>query len=139
MKKNFIILLLVPYFLHGQNANEYEQVFMGLNNMLSTNGSFKKAVFMVEKGFDNTLSEQDFNEEIEVLKDLSLIRLKDHLLYDKKDSAIIKKYAAIFKTITDTTKIQIGSQTFNFFPFRYDFDDIFGDPPVPPRCRSVSS
>ena len=104
MKKNFIILLLVPYFLHGQNANEYEQVFMGLNNMLSTNGSFKKAVFMVEKGFDNTLSEQDFNEEIEVLKDLSLIRLKDHLLYDiglsyknlafKKNSSISLKSSA---------------------------------------------
>ena len=127
MRKIFISLVLFPFFLHGQNANEYEQVFIDLNNMLATNGSFKKAVFMVEKAFDDKLSERDFNEKIEVLEDVVLIRLNDNLLYDKKDSIIIKKYAAIFRTLTDTTKVKIGSQIFNFFPFCYDFDDIFGE------------
>ncbi len=117
----------MPLFLVAQNTYEYNQVFINLNNMLSKKGSFKKAVFMVEKTFDNSLLEQDFNEKIEILKDIAAIRLNDNLLYTKKDSATIKKYAAIFKTLTDTTKIQIGSQIFDFSPFRYDFDDIFGE------------
>ena len=125
--KNYLFFLLLPSSVFGQNMYDYEQSFTEIKVMFTTSYNFKKAVFLVEKSFDNTISEFEYNEKIDLLKDIVAVRFKDNLIYTMSDSLMIKKYAAIYKSITDTTKIQMSSQIFEFYPFRYDFEDIFGE------------
>lgn len=128
MIKKVIIALFCCFTCPLMAQNAYEQTAIALTAMLDgqTPLSFKKAVFSVENAyFDNQLSEQAFEKNINFL--LKLVKAKQKSLnYSDKDGDVVAQHAAIFKIMMDTTLILDKQDTLRFLPFRYDFDDVFG-------------
>lgn len=131
MLKKFSLIIFCLLTINLKAQSPYEKGIVLLKSMLGGQDSlnFKKAVFMVENAFwDNQLSEQDFESDISLISALAKAHYKNSksLGYTSKDSARIKQYGSLFKTITDTSIINSkGNSTF-FLPFRYDFNDMFG-------------
>ncbi len=126
--KLILIFLLVLVKVLGQSG--YDNVYFDISKKLNSDKPFvfKEVVFQIEKAFDENLSYQEFLEDISFLTKIVKIReVNDSLEYTKKDKPTIKKYAAIFRTMTDTTRLVFGEKTYENFPFHYDFDDIFGE------------
>jgi hypothetical protein len=113
-----------------QNDN-FQVAYFQLKDFLEKDTlPFKEAVFLVENTFlDNKNRMDEFNYEINKIKRLILKNETTFSIqYNQKDSQTIKRYAAIFKTITDTTKYfdELTFRPKEQLPFQYDFDDIFG-------------
>ena len=126
--KLILIFLLVLVKVLGQSS--YDNVYFDISKKLNSDKPFvfKEVVFQIEKAFDENLSYQEFLEDISFLTKIVKIReFNDSLEYTKKDKPMIKKYAAIFRTMTDTTRLVFGEKTYENFSFHYDFDDIFGE------------
>lgn len=115
--------------LSAQTAS-FENVLTRLKHTLNGNDSmtFKEAVFIVENAYLGQQVSQEYYERR--IGDLKKIAQKlsgdDILIYDQKDSTKIKKHAALYTLITDTTTITRPSDTIFHYPFAYDFDDPFG-------------
>ena len=91
--------------------------------------SFKQAVFDVENlYFDNQINNTAFNKDITFMANVIKKRsnASDCINYNLKDSSNTKLYASIFKIITDTTIVEKEGNNIKFMPFRYNFDDMFG-------------
>ena len=75
------------------------------------------------------LSEADFNDDVLFTLNLSKQRMKslDMTNYKGKDSFLLKQYASIFKTFTDSSVVISKGDSALFIPFRYNFDDMFGE------------
>jgi hypothetical protein len=109
----------------------YELGFDSLKMKLgSTDLLFKDAVFFTEKlFFEDSLNRESFDKEIQLLVELVKIRERNSRLeYAGKDLKSIKTNAAIFKTLIDTTIVLVhDTSLIVFMPYRYDFDDMFGN------------
>lgn len=134
------MFVIVIYSLHGQEPadisslvkNNYEQAFNLLEAMLNGNRkiSFKKAVLNTEKAYlGNDMDTTAFHNAIfELTKRCEHFQVSNTLLYDKRDRQIVSKWAAVFKIMTDTTyNPLVGNYGIGYRPFKYDFEDFFGD------------
>jgi hypothetical protein len=131
MKKIAIISnLILTFAISAYSQYQYDVTFNKLNDMLKSNSvSLKKAVFETENTFlDGKIDYDKFQNDIEFLKGLCLFHEKfDNLIYKGKDSANVKKFSSVFVSMTDTTTIYFTEEKYVHKPFRYDFDDIFGE------------
>lgn len=129
--KNFIILLItLSVAVTSYCQSNYEKTYSTLSQKLKTNevSNFKDIVFLIESTFDEHLMRKDYVDKINFLLSIAHKRENsDSLIYQNQDKDRIKKYAAIFKVLTDTTKYIALGKIYNNFPIHYDFDDIFGD------------
>jgi hypothetical protein len=132
-KKILIAFLIVP-MLGCSQANNGIGVFVDcrlrLTHMLEAEQiSFKNAVFWVENSFyEGRMVQSEFDLKIESAKYI-IRRLQDsnHLSYAGKDYDKISTYSAIFTFMTDTLEyVSSESLLMKFYPFTYDFNDIFG-------------
>jgi hypothetical protein len=88
---------------------------------------FKEVVFAVENAFDSRLLYEPFNTSIQFWANLARLRnYSDSLNYLGKDKAIVKTFAAIFRTLSDTTIVIANPKNLVILPFHYDFEDIWG-------------
>ncbi len=131
MKLVFIGIFNFVFFVYGFSQIQYEEAFYKLSNNLRGNTlNFKEAVFLTETTFDNNLSSNKIQKEIDFWADMAKMRIKsDSLIYSKSDVQKIRTYAAIFKVLTDTTEVILPNEKngYKVLPFVYDFDDIFGE------------
>lgn len=137
---NKIVLLTLLQFsllqAAGQSPDEfvkiyYQRAFNNLNAMLdgSTRPNFKNAVLITENAFfDNKLDTTEINEQINFLTYLSYsFATSNDLNYSLKDKENIRMWGGIFKVMTDTIEVIIKDQTVFHLPFKYDFEDFFGE------------
>jgi hypothetical protein len=112
-------------------ANAYPLAFRQLEAMLADKQpySFKKAVFITENAFfDGDLSYEKFCRDIRQLTNLSKILLRERqLLYELNDKEEVAKYGAVFTMMTDTIPFLIKQDTVYHLPYRYDFEDVWGE------------
>ncbi len=130
----FSVLALIGNLetVNAQQTDEkiYSECVIKLNMMLKEDDPiFKDAVFMVENAyFGNTLDVDLFNENLKGLYNLSVAySLTNKLNYKYADSEKVEKWASLFKIMTDTIKIIHNKDVKVHLPFRYDFEDVFGD------------
>ncbi len=108
----------------------YEQAYQELVKMLDGRYpiSFKRAVFLTENAYlDNQLSYEAFNKQISALSQVCrLLKTANdpYLLYDQADKENVARNAAIFRFMSDTTRM---SNRLFLMPYRYDFEDFNGD------------
>jgi hypothetical protein len=108
----------------------YEQAYQELTKMLDGRYpiSFKRAVFLAENAYlDNQLSYEAFNKQINALSQVCrLLKTANdpYLLYDQDDKENVARNAAIFRFMSDTTRM--GNRLF-LMPYQYDFEDFNGD------------
>ncbi|HEU5291448.1 MAG TPA: hypothetical protein VFU05_12450 [Cyclobacteriaceae bacterium] len=131
MKKVVLYILLIGS-INCFAQEQYDLAFSELKGMLndSLSISFKRAVFVTENAYsDNQLSYEGFNEHIGLLtRSCSLISKQIEPLYNGRDKENVKKYAAVFKLMTDTLKFyQNEKDYYSTIPYMYDFDDFLGD------------
>ena len=132
-KFTLIILLLLSKSQYVHSQVRYENVLTNLKNMLQDTKkvSFKNAVFEVENVYrDGELNIDSFQSDISYLIKLANFNEQVYKIqYDKKDKDLVQKWSSIFKTITDTLSFRSSkdSNVYQLLPFRYDFDDIFGE------------
>lgn len=112
-------------------ASEYETAFATLIRMLDGREkiNFKKAVLTTEKAFlDKQLDTLAFDRVLTDLTTRCRSLINSNLIdYDKKDKNEVIKWAAIFKVMTDTSYQATGQIRIAHLPFRYDFEDFFGE------------
>jgi hypothetical protein len=129
MKYITTVLLSLLFTTVVYNQSEYEKSYFTLSECIRSNESvrFRDMVFIVESTFNPQLTRKDYIEKINFFLPIIHTReVLDSLLYQYPDKVKIKKYAAIFKTLTDTTRYLISGKHYENTPFRYDFEDIFG-------------
>lgn len=137
MTKFKIILLLFLFsnlYATAQNIEIQEKLFYKSYDLLMSmlidenNYSFKKAVFSVENAYlDNKLDTLFLNKEIKFLNNLSNSIINDRFLaYVENDKATVNKWASVFEVMHDTIPIKIDDTLYNYVPFGYDFNDVFG-------------
>jgi len=103
----------------------YETAFTEISKMLDSNNpiDLKRAVFVVENAIiKDEISYTDFVAKIEDLKNLLNQIAKQEKLNLNND---IASHYAIQKLYTDTIFDYATNST--FYPFKYDFEDIFGE------------
>lgn len=103
----------------------YETAFTEISKMLDSDNpiDLKKAVFLAENAvIKDEISYADFVAKIEQLKKLVNQIAKQEKLNLEND---IATHYAIQKLYTDTIFDQSTNST--FYPFKYDFEDIFGE------------
>ena len=133
-----IILVCIPIAFtsisaKAQHQIDYDKVYMNLNDMLEGKNklSFKKAIFEVENVyFNNELDYSIFSNDINILRQLCFGFKTSNQLTDYKfsDKNFVETVGSVFKVLTDTTQIILtDNKIVNHLPFRYDFDDIFGE------------
>lgn len=114
----------------GQTSKRYDDSFAMIDGMINGKTySFKKAVMSVENAyFDGRLDTVAFNQQIDALTMLaSEVRQSRDLEYKGSDKEKVSTWAALFAVMTDTLRIEMpGNRLMKYFPFRYDFEDIFG-------------
>ncbi len=120
--------LFISYSVSSQNS--YNLIFEKIKINLATNTSmsFKDLIYDIESLNNVNLNRSEFQNKIDTLKEVIKIHFEfDKLIYSGKDSIEIAKYGAIFRTLTDTTRLLISNKKYENIPFSYDFDDIFGE------------
>ena len=135
MKKTFLLFFLVlsNCIIYAQMPiARFDSLYSELSQMLSSHKpiNFKKAVFANENMFfDNELKENDFEKNVSFLVSLVKAKCKNisTLNTKEKDFETLKLHSALFNIFADTTKIIDDKDTLLFLPFRYDFDDMFGE------------
>lgn len=132
-KKIFLILLLLfsKFCVLAQHQEKlFEESYTLLNDMLESESaySFKNAVLSVENAYiDGNLDIRFINSEIELLRSLSTAIINGKELdYIEKDKDVVNKRASIFSIMCDTIPLNIKDAIYNYIPFEYDFNDVFG-------------
>lgn len=135
-KYTFIVLLLFfsIFCATAQNIEtkekNFEQSYALLNSMLvnENNYSFKEAVFSIENAYlDNKLDTLFIKNQIKLLNNLSITIIKNNTIeYSEKDKDVMNKRASIFSIMHDIIPVDYNNETYNFIPFGYDFNDVFG-------------
>lgn len=109
----------------------YDTAFHEIELMLldSINPSFKKAVFLTENAFlDNRMSYEKFCGEIEnITQIVKLFDKANDLKYSYEDKEEIEKLGAIYYLMTDTVNIILNDNLYHHLPFKYNFEDIWGE------------
>jgi hypothetical protein len=123
----------ISCFLNGQTRKEssYYNCKNQLSDMLSgkQNKNFKAAVFAIENiyydnNLDSLLFENSISDLVLICKSVNLYK---SIKYEKKDSITVRKWASIFKVITDTTLVVVLGDTLIIPPYTYNFEDVFGN------------
>ena len=127
----YTFLLFVTLQVSAQSRDDlYRDAYTKLTEMLEGKReiSFKEAVFSVENAYSmGMLDTLFFNSEIKLLASLAKkINESRKLTYDERDKEIVNKYASLFSVMNDTIPIETNTEKFNYIPFRYDFEDVFG-------------
>lgn len=126
------LFLAVSLSAKAQNQEAlFEESLLTLNDMLvnESHYSFKKAVFSVENAYLNgKLDTITVNNQINVLTNLchSLIEGR-FLAYVENDKTDVNKWASVYQVMCDSIPIIIKDKEYKYVPFRYDFDDVFGN------------
>lgn len=109
----------------------FEKSLLTLNDMIVNENkySFKKAVFSVENAYLNgKLDTIAVNNQIKVLTNLCKSLIQDRFLaYVENDKENVNKWASVYQVMCDSIPIIIKDQEYKYVPFRYDFDDVFGN------------
>jgi len=127
-----ILFLLKANLSFAQTIDSlYQNAFVQLSQMLDGKQKldFKKAVFLVENAYENgNLDSVVFNQNIKFLANLTEKVIENNqLIYNEKDSVLVKKLAGIFYVMKDSVPmINQSGKRFVHIPFTYDFNDIFG-------------
>lgn len=109
----------------------YERAFSKLDSMLRgfRPYSFKHAVFITENAYlEDTLSYKWFDDQVDQLAALSRsimfsLRAKDH-----PDKERMEMSGKIFFAMTKPSNLKVNEQqSYLFAPYRYDFEDIWGE------------
>jgi hypothetical protein len=117
----------------NRNSFEYSEAVDSLERMLRDEGDldFRKAVFLVEQAYvAEAITYEQFQSEIHLLAFLAEKTFRQQisgLAYDYPDKNRIGRFAAVFSVMMDTVKVQRNDTTWALPPFRYDFEDVFGD------------
>lgn len=132
-KKIYILLLLIiPCFcaIAQKQDKLFEDSYILLNDMIINESSynFKKAVFSVENAYlEGKLDTMSLNYRIKILHNLSLSLIKERFLYyPEKDKEKVNKWASVFEVMCDTIPLNINNELYQYEPFSYDFNDVFG-------------
>ncbi|MFZ6011982.1 MAG: hypothetical protein ACOYXT_16690, partial [Bacteroidota bacterium] len=136
--KYYIVLISLVLSLEARSQSftarqkVYDHAFAELNGMLNDSVplSFKRAVFLSENAYlDNQGDYVKFDNQIKWLANRALtIAAQSHLAYYESDKERVKKYAAVFRLMTDTIKFyQDSSRFYETRPYRYDFEDFWGE------------
>lgn len=109
----------------------FEKSLLTLNDMLVNENkyNFKKAVFSVENAYLNgKLDSVTVNNQIKTLTNLCNSLIKSRFLaYVESDKEDVNKWASVYQVMCDSIPIIIKDQEYKYVPFRYDFDDVFGN------------
>lgn len=109
----------------------YDDSFALLDGMLKDEKaySFKKAVFAVENAYYNgKLDTIAVNREIRLLTNLCETLIKDRFLaYVENDKKDVNKWAAAYQVMCDSIPIVMNDQEYRYIPFKYDFNDVYGN------------
>lgn len=127
----FLFLFLSAFCAKAQNQEQlFEQSYALLNSMLvdEKNYSFKKGVFSIENAYLNGDLDTTFiNNQIKVLSNISHTIIENKILdYNEKDKNEVSKWASVYQVMSDTIPLIIGEEQYNYIPFGYDYEDIFG-------------
>ena len=107
---------------------KYNESYEKLQELLRANGSFRKAVYITEKTFQQILTERVFLDYIYTLTILAeRNRARSYASgYYSSDSANYLLNRSIFSTICDTARIKKGSAKITLLPYTYNFKDPNG-------------
>jgi hypothetical protein len=106
----------------------FEKAYSEMDAMLNGKQtlSFKRAVFLSENAYlENRLSYSAFDLSIKSAAYYCQKMAENVPLNHPKEKPLGVNYA-IFQHITDTTQHVFGKDTFNFLPYKYDFQDFNG-------------
>lgn len=126
----FISTLFICLSCFAQQQQLYDNAYHALSQMIEDESkyNFKEAVFSVENAYLNgTLDTVSINKEIRTLTHLcnSVIQSRQ-LDYGEKDKEKVSKYAALFSVMSQVIPVVINDTLYNYKPFSYDFEDVFG-------------
>lgn len=134
MKRKFIWVLVCVSTLcvHSQNQQAlFEKSLSTLHDMLvnEKHYSFKKAVFSVENAYLNGgLDTVAVDAKIKSLTNLCRAVMAGRVLtYDAPDRQNVDKWAAVYQVMCDSIPLVINGKPYSYEPFRYDFNDVFGN------------
>ncbi len=141
-----LYILIVSLLLGSVNAQTYvidktgnrsdkeqrfEDSYSLLKSMMDdgTKYSFKKAVFTVENAYlEGKLDTVSMNKGIGMLTNLCKSLIKDRFLaYVESDKKDVNKWASVYQVMCDSIPIIIEDKQYKYIPFKYDFDDVFGN------------
>lgn len=129
-------LLLLCWFcsltVSAQLPDTYPRAYDFIHKMLTGEIplNFEEAVFATQNAYcEGKLDREEINRELDVLVKLTQAAASTPLItYTGRDKETVTKHAALFKVITDSIPIAMDSvHTLVHLPYRYDFEDIFGD------------
>ena len=133
-------LLLFLYFMTtvttmAQSQEKlYQESFSTLKSMLDDGAkyNFKAAVFSVEYAYlGGNLDTIAANREIRRLTTLCKSLIEDRFLgYVESDKEDVNKWASAYQVMCDSIPIIIEDQHYQYIPFGYDFNDVFGNQEV---------
>lgn len=133
MKQSLIIIALIfGWYTTQAQSDIYDEAYAILSKMIDKPDtySFKKAVFTVENAFnDDTLDSINFYNEIRFYTNLvnALVQSRSLKDYPYPDGDKVLQYASLFTILNQEFPIVYEGEKFNYVPFSYDFDDIWGD------------
>jgi hypothetical protein len=127
-----VLLFAISLSVKAQNQEAlFEKSLLTLNDMLvnESHSSFKKAVFSVENAYLNgKLDTIAANNQIKVLTNLCQSLIANRFLaYVESDKPDVNKWASVYQVMCDSIPIIIKDEEYKYIPFRYDFDDVFGN------------
>lgn len=109
----------------------YDSALYEIELMLldSITPSFKRAVFVTENAYlENSLNYERFCQEIDFLKTLAnMFNASNELNYSHEDKDRVAKLGSIYYLMTDTINIIVQDQLLYHLPFKYNFNDIWGE------------
>lgn len=117
----------------NRNPFEYSLAVDSLEKLLRDEDDldFGKAVFLTEQAYiAEPITYEQFQSEIHLLAFLAEKTFQQQisgLEYDHPDKNRIGRYAAVFAVMMDTVEVQRNDTIWALPPFRYDFEDVFGD------------
>lgn len=133
MKKTYLLfalLLFSKFCAFAQDDKLFDDSYSLLKGMTETPSSysFKKAVFSVENAYvGGMLDTIAVSRQIKVLNTLCKSLIQDRFLaYVERDKPAFNKWASVFQVMHDTIPINFRDTIYNYFPFGYDFNDVFG-------------
>lgn len=132
MKIKAIILFLFASLLVTAQENKqlFEDSYNTLNEMIQNESkySFKKAVFSVENSYlEGKLDTLNINKRIKSLMKLSQTVIQNwELDYREKDKEEVTKWATVQYVMCHKIPINYNGELFDYEPFSYDFNDVFG-------------
>lgn len=133
--KKYLLLFLYLIFTFSAVAQSqeklYEESFSKLDDMLADGKkyNFKQAVFSVENAsLNGKLDMVEVDKEIHILTALCNSLVENRFLaYVENDKKDVNKWASAYQVMCDSIPIIIQEKEYKYIPFRYDFNDVFGN------------